>query len=228
MTQECETKLKNLSADLELMAHITSHDLRDPLRQAIINCSELEKVINDTSSAKLLEDTKESINDVLARIALLREYSYMANFNQELKPVNCNAIIQKSLEALSAKTAEAKITCSTLPTVNAYEPHLMKLFTHLIDNALKFKSEEPVKISISCEESDDCWQFCIADNGIGIDHVYRHLVFALFQRLDPEIKDGSFGAGLAFAKKIVENNHGEIWFELNQPNGTKFYFTLPK
>ena len=41
LKKEYEEKLKTLSADFEFFAHITSHDLRDPLRQARIYSDEL-------------------------------------------------------------------------------------------------------------------------------------------------------------------------------------------
>jgi signal transduction histidine kinase len=218
--QEYETKINGLSRDLELIAHITSHDLRDPLRQAIINCEELKQ---HTKSSELLDETIASINEVISRIALLREYSYLANFDKELQPVDCNSILQDALEEISKNNVE--ITYDKLPIVQGYQPYLLKLFINLLNNAIKFNSS---KINISSEDKGAFFQFKIADNGIGLDEVYRELVFALFQRLNPEIKDGSFGAGLAFCKKIVENHKGKIWFESDGENGTNFYFTLPK
>jgi chemotaxis family two-component system sensor kinase Cph1 len=221
--QQYETKIHSLSTDLELMAYITSHDLRDPLRQAIINCEEIKK----TAPSELLNETISSINEVIARIALLREYSYLANFDKEFESVDCNAVLQEALENLKDKISKYRvvITADNLPVVAGYQPHLLKLFTNLLDNAIKFNG---TKINISCEEQQEFFQFKITDNGMGLEEVYRELVFALFQRLTLEIKDGSYGAGLAFCKKIVKNHQGKIWYKSDGENGTSFYFTLLK
>lgn len=224
---ELEAKLKDLSAEFELFAHITSHDLRDPLRQAVINCDELQK---ENSNNNLIAETKDAINEVISRIALLREYSYLANSDKEFKDVDCNKSLQDALEKLRDKIASsnAEITCDKLPVIKGHEPYITRLFTELIDNAIKFRGADKPKIHIGVTENADNYEFSISDNGIGLEEVYRELVFALFQRLDPETKDGSFGAGLAFCKKIATLHHGRIWFKSDGENGTVFYFSVSK
>jgi light-regulated signal transduction histidine kinase (bacteriophytochrome) len=222
-----EEKIKALLTDFELFAHITSHDLRDPLRQAIINCEEMKKA---AAAPQLLNDTIHSVTEVIDRIALLREYSYLVSFNQELQAIDCNLIMQNAIAELKDKINDnnAQVNYSNMPTIKAYEPHILKVFTCLLDNSIRFKSEKQPEITISCFDNNDHFEFKFSDNGIGIDEVYRHLVFSLFQRLDPEAKDGGFGAGLAFCKKIIENHHGKIWFKSDGENGSDFFFTVPK
>jgi light-regulated signal transduction histidine kinase (bacteriophytochrome) len=224
MTKETITSLKK---EFELFAHTTSHDLRDPLRLAIQYCDD----IKHERSPDLPDRIIKNLTEVLARIDLLREYSYLVTFDKALKDVDCNILLQQSLEKLNGKVTEnkAEITYGKLPKIKAYEPDIIKVLTNLIDNAIKFrKSSTNPKINIACNDKDNFFEFKISDNGIGIDKVYRDLVFAIFQRLTPEVNDGSYGAGLAFCKKIVENHGGKIWFESDGENGTSFYFTLPK
>jgi len=223
-----ESRLKKLAADFDFFAHVTSHDLRDPLRQARIYSDELIHNLQGEDKKKL-ELINSSIDQILDKIAILRDYSYVTNDKSIHAPVDINNSVNEALQELDSKikAAAAQIRISPLPTLNGNKTHLKRLFLFLIDNAIKFRSlNVGLKISISAVEENDLWHFMIMDNGIGLDKVYRELVFVLFQKIDTEAKDDCYGTGLAFAKKIVENHGGEIWYESDGESGTIFHFTL--
>ena len=225
-----EEKLKKLSADFEFFAHITSHDLRDPLRQARIYSDELLQTIPAGDKPKL-ESINFLIDEVLKKIAILRDFSYVSNDTETRTSVDLNKIVGEVILELDGKikSANAKIEITNLPTIPGNEKHLKRLFAYLIDNAIKFRyGERGLQISIRTFEEDGFHHFIIKDNGIGLEKVYRELVFVLFQRLDNTITDGSYGEGLAFARKIVENHGGKIWYESDGESGTDFNFTLKK
>ncbi len=226
--KKCETKLKSLSDDFELFAHITSHDLRDPLRQVIIYFDELKNAGIDKSVSEKIENSRSCINEVLQKVGLLREYSYIANSKAEHKKTDFNSSLKEAMKNLDAKIKKykAEITSEKLPSLDVDNGEIVKLLSCLIDNSLKFRSKKSPKIKISAKKLDKAWQFDIQDNGIGIDEVYRNFVFALFQRINPENKEEGFGAGLSFCKKIVENHGGDIWFSSDGENGTCFHFTI--
>ena len=102
------------------------------------------------------------------------------------------------------------------------------LFQHLIDNAIKFRSETPPQIRIECIEMISHWQFAVSDNGIGIPKEYSNRVFIVFQRLHPREKYEGTGVGLALCQKIVELHGGSIWIEEKKEPGSRFCFTLKK
>ena len=103
-----------------------------------------------------------------------------------------------------------------------------QLFQNLLDNALKFRSQEPPRIRISVEDKGDRWYFCVTDNGIGIDPKYQNRIFVIFQRLHTREQFQGTGIGLAIVKKIVEFHGGNIWLETPSGGGTSFCFTLLK
>lgn len=231
LTQEqMEEKLKKLAADFEFFAHITSHDLRDPLRQARIYSDELLENLTGEDKEKLCS-INNLIDLVLNKIALLRDFSYIANGSGKFQEVDLNKLVAEITNSLAAEisSAKANIQIENLPVVNGNQAHLKRLFTALIDNALKFRDKEAkLTIHLSAEEEKDFWHFTISDTGIGLEEVYRELVFVLFQRLDNSEENPSLGAGLAFAKKIVENHGGKIWYKSDGESGTSFHFTIGK
>lgn len=230
LQKQYEEKIKKLAADFEFFAHLTSHDLRDPLRQARIYSNELLEKLEGAEKQKLIQ-INEQVDLVLNKIALLREYSYIAASKGDFATVDLNVVIKEVLYELAdkIKLTGAEIKTGNFPIINGNPKHLKKLFLALIDNAIKFRiANEKLHVSIEATQEKNFWHFIISDNGIGLEEVYRELVFVLFQRLDNEAKNESLGAGLAFAKKIVENHGGKIWYKSDGESGTEFHFTLAK
>ncbi len=65
------------------------------------------------------------------------------------------------------------------------------------------------------------------DNGIGFEQQYAKQIFTIFKRLhDSETYLGT-GIGLALAKKILENHHGEIFANAKENKGASFHVILP-
>jgi signal transduction histidine kinase len=104
----------------------------------------------------------------------------------------------------------------------------VQLFQNLLGNAAKFRSESPLRVSISAEAVDaGGWILRVRDNGIGIPEAARREVFGLFHRLHRRDRHSGNGIGLALCKRIVELHHGEIWIEDGDP-GTVFAVRLPR
>ena len=51
-------------------------------------------------------------------------------------------------------------------------PTLVQLFENLVSNAIKFHGSQPPWVEVTARRSDGYWQFCITDNGIGIEPQY--------------------------------------------------------
>ena len=103
---------------------------------------------------------------------------------------------------------------------------LTQFFQNLIGNALKYRSEEPPRIHISCSRAGQEWVITVADNGVGFEAKYAETIFGVFRRLHGRDVPGS-GVGLAICRRIVEQHGGRIWAESEPGKGSRFYFTLP-
>ena len=84
------------------------------------------------------------------------------------------------------------------------------------------------RIEIRCEDRGEFLQFCVRDNGIGIDPQYHLTIFEKFHRLREIEDDEGTGLGLAIVRRIVTNHGGKVWVESERGKGSSFYFILPK
>jgi len=161
----------------------------------------------------------------------LMEYSRVGRLYNEYEPVDVNMVISEIIRSIKADVdnSEAKITYSTMPTLNVVPVTFKMLIQNLLTNALKYQSDEqtPV-IEIDAKELDTHWQFLIKDNGIGISKEHQEDIFEIFRRLHSREKYQGTGMGLAISKKIVEQHGGEIWVDSEEGKGSIFYFTLKK
>lgn len=227
-------ELARSNAELQQFAYVASHDLQEPLRMIASYTQLLEKRYAD----KLDKDAREFMDfivDGATRMKQLIEdllaYSRVGTRGKELRPVQMQAAFDKALVNLRAsiEASSAVITRGPLPEVNADDTQLMQLLQNLIANALKFrnKSEAP-RIHVSAEDAGGEWRFCVADNGIGIEHQYFERIFMVFQRLHTRDEYPGTGIGLAICKKVIERHGGRIWLESTPGRESKFHFTLPK
>jgi PAS domain S-box-containing protein len=219
--------------ELEQFAYVASHDLQEPLRMVASFTQLLAKRYKD----KLDADANEFIgyavdgaNRMEKMINDLLSYSRVETRGKPFEAVGCTAILNQALTNLRMVIEEtgAMITQDPLPTVMGAESQLVQLFQNLIDNAIKFRREEPPRIHVSAEDRGNDWFFSVKDNGIGIDPQYNERIFIIFQRLHRREEYPGTGIGLTICKKIVERHGGRVWVDSQPGNGSTFYFTIPK
>ncbi len=162
-------------------------------------------------------------------IHALLEYSRVGTRGKPLEPVDCEQILGKALKNLASviSEAEAVITHDPVPTVAADDTQLLQVFQNLIQNAIKFRRNEPPKVHVSAIRNKDDWVFSVKDNGMGIDSRHLDRIFVIFQRLVKRSEYEGTGMGLAIVKKVVERHRGRVWVESEPGAGTTFYFTIP-
>src|SRR5690606_12126451 len=126
------------------------------------------------------------------------------------------------------KETKTVIQITSLPMIKGDESSILRLFQNLIDNSIKYRKDSlhPV-IHISSTPNQQGWEFCIADNGIGIDEKYLIDIFKPLHRLHGQENYMGCGLGLAVCKKIIELHNGRIWAESKVNKGTKIIFTIP-
>jgi PAS domain S-box-containing protein len=225
-------QLARSNADLQQFAYVTAHDLQEPLR----GISSMSELLQQRYGGQLDQGAHELIAHVVASADRMRnligdilKYSQTLNAGEiALGPVATKPAVQWAVNNLKHAIEEsaAVVEIGELPEVRGEMVNLVVLFQNLIGNAIKYRSANSPRITISAAAEDHKWVFAVADNGIGIDPAYREKIFGLFKRLHGAQYRGT-GIGLALCRKIVENHSGSIWVESELGKGATFKFTLP-
>ncbi|MDQ2710746.1 MAG: ATP-binding protein, partial [Acidobacteriota bacterium] len=226
-------ELKRSNADLIQFASVASHDLQEPLRTIASYMGILVRRYGgslDEAAQTYIQFAISGASRMQTLINDLLAYSRVGTQGIAKLQLPFEQIVKRVAEALELMIREnsAKITCGSLPTVEADEVKISQVLQNLIGNAIKFrKPETSPEIRISAERHANEWQFAVADNGIGFDPKYCDRIFEVFQRLHGVGKYAGNGIGLAISRRIIEHHGGRLWAESRPGIGSTFYFTLP-
>jgi PAS domain S-box-containing protein len=115
----------------------------------------------------------------------------------------------------------------TLPLIEADAQYLQRVFSNLLDNALRYSREKGF-ISISAQEAGQYVVIQITDTGTGIDSRELPYIFDPFYQGYGEKRGRGYGLGLAIVKAIVEGHGGKVFVESELGKGSVFTVSLPK
>ena len=162
------------------------------------------------------------INDLLT-------FSRVGRLLREHVEVDAGDLVAQALANLSLVIEEtgAQVTVDELPRVSGDVSLLTGVFQNLISNAVKFRTDAPPRVHVGVRDAGEQWEFCVADNGIGIEADYAERIFVIFQRLHPKDAYPGTGIGLAMCRKIIEYHGGRIWLDPEPAEGTLIHFTVP-
>jgi light-regulated signal transduction histidine kinase (bacteriophytochrome) len=185
-----------------------------------------------SDAVELLNFTVDGAKRMGKLLEDLRRYARATGQLMMEEPVDCEAVMDQVLVNLKPAIveADATITRGPLPKVMGSNTHLLQLFQNLVDNAVKYRAERPLKIHVSAEVHDTEWVFRVADNGIGIEPQYSDRIFEPFHRLCSEERQcpgTGTGMGLAICRRIIQRYGGRIWVESEPGSGSVVSFTIP-
>jgi signal transduction histidine kinase len=210
-------------------AGMVGHDIRNPL-QAIISelylaKMETEKMPDSNEKSAMYE----SIAFIEAQLNYINKIvSDLQDYSRPIKP--------DYDEVNLAQTVEDSIATITIPhnihlTVQAdkqlpkltLDPLLLKrVMVNLVTNSIQaMPNGGKLTIKVTVEISRAI--ITVEDTGVGIPNEIR---FKIFQPLMTTKSKGQ-GFGLAVAKRLVEAQNGNIYFESERGVGTKFTITFP-
>jgi PAS domain S-box-containing protein len=234
--RERETLLRELersNQELSRFSYAVSHDLRAPVR-SILTLAQLLTRRNGGSTedaAHLTSLIEQGASGMDRLIESLLKYAQVGQGEIDRQRVSANSIVDSvrvSLAALIAETG-ARITCTSLPVVEADAVQIEQVFQNLVANAIKYRRPDvsPL-IEIEGETLVDEWRFAIRDNGRGVMREHQKMIFEPLKRLDGNGTPGT-GLGLAICRMIVARHGGRIWVESQgTDSGATFHFTLAK
>jgi signal transduction histidine kinase len=231
-----QAELLRSNAELEQFAYVASHDLQEPLRKVASFCQLLEKRYGDQLDERgrqYIDFAVDGAKRLQVLINDLLTFSRVGRADQIRVRLPLDAPLDAAITALQAAVEESGAVIERpgpLPEVLGDATLLTMLWQNLIGNGIKFRApDRSPRIRITASgPSEDMWQFCVEDNGIGIPPEFAEKVFIIFQRLHGRDAYPGTGIGLAICKRIVEHHGGQIHLDSGYTGGTRICFTLPR
>jgi len=223
--------LEASNKELEQFAYVASHDLQEPLR-TITNFMQLlvrkyETALPDEALQYVIV-VVNAASRMKTLILDLLQYARIGQKADALEWVDCNELLETVSANFAGLCTDANILFSDMPTVKGIRPLLLQLFQNLIGNGLKYNKSQRPQVEISYVDKPAEWEFCLKDNGLGIEPQFYEKIFVIFQRLHSREEFSGTGMGLAICRKIVEQHQGRIWVDSTPGEGSSFFFTLSK
>lgn len=217
--------------ELDEFTYVASHDLRAPLRAI----DSLSQMICEDEADALSDDGKYKFELMMSRVErmnkLLDDLLAFSRIGRKKDPpemVDSGRLVQETIELLGvARNAKIQVA-DNMPVFECSRTPLAQVFRNLIDNAIKHHDKNLPHIEISCREVDEFYEFCIADDGPGIDPAHHKKIFKMFETLRPRDEVEGSGMGLALIKKFAHFAGGDIKVESKPGKGSRFFVTWPK
>lgn len=219
------------NTQLKQFSSIAAHDLQAPLRQATAFARLLgdqAAVQQDVVANDYLQTMIGSLGRTQKMVASLLHYARLSTRVYDFAKVDMAqtlAAARQNLRLLEAES-EAQIVVGDLPLAWGDGVLLTQVWQNLLANAMHYRREASPHIQISGVKAGAMVEFCVADNGIGIEAGQAAAIFEMFRRGPNAAVEGS-GIGLSLCLRIVEIHGGLIWFEEGVEAGSKVHFTLP-
>jgi two-component system sensor histidine kinase KdpD len=197
-----------------------SHDLRTPLAAAKAAVSSLRSNDIDFSAedtAELLATIEESIDQLTALVGNLLDSSRLAAgvLRPELRRVYLEETVQRALLGISKGVTGYRRQGVDRVKVDVDDAVVMadgglleRVLANLVDNALRYAQESPVRVTAG--QVGDRVLIAVVDEGPGIPRGAEDQLFAPFQRLGDHDTSIGVGLGLSVARGFVEAMGGTI------------------
>ncbi|MCQ2207156.1 MAG: HAMP domain-containing histidine kinase [Paludibacteraceae bacterium] len=233
------SRQKRLSEMRTDFMHNMTHELKTP----VSSISLASQMLNDEAISKspaMLKHVSGIISDETKRLSQqiekVLQMSLLENENSalKLKEVDINELCLNVASNFALKveakggTIETELEADD-PFVWVDEVHFTNIIYNLMDNALKYSTDD-IRLMVRTWNKQDQLYISVADKGIGISHDNLKHIFEKFYR----VPTGSlhnvkgFGLGLAYVKKVVDDHKGQIKVESELGKGTKFTITIPQ
>lgn len=232
------TELKKIENIKSQFVSMVSHELKAPiaavygylklLNDSSMNLSPVQEKNFIERSLLRLDSLLKMVNDLLdiSRMELKKTSRDITSVNLGKELCGILELFQFDIENKKIKT-ELNIG-SNLPLLKADKDEIIRLFTNLISNSIKYNSN-PGEIKINIYSSGHYIITEISDTGIGMKPEESKKLFQEFFRAKNEhTKDISgTGLGLSIVKRIIDSYAGKIEVETEYNKGTTFKVFLP-
>ena len=237
--QALEAKRQELEHTLHMREHFiatVSHELRTPMNAILgFNALLLSSVEGKPEALKVLNHTRQSADHLMTVINDILDYSQLQAGQLQIQPetFELRRVAEHAFELFRPRVKSMELDYrieldDLLPVwVHTDRHRLMQVLVNLLGNALKFTHQGSVVLRVQ-------WQnpgvlFSVQDTGIGIPKARQVHIFKRFSQAedDTQARYGGNGLGLAISQKLAHLLGGDIGFESEPGQGSRFWLQLP-
>ncbi|MFN0274488.1 MAG: ATP-binding protein [Chitinophagales bacterium] len=226
--------LQQANAELQEFAHISFHDLREPLRNITSFTKLIEKKIPKISKEEL-QDYISIIQFNAKQMQLLVydvfEFVSIETEKRELTAFSPEGLVDDIIKLMDGNLKEKSASIRKnidVKSILSNKGMLTIALRNLLENAVKYNTSMHPEIEIKMHNGENKYTWYVKDNGIGIEPQYHKRIFEMFKRLHNREKFQGSGLGLSITKKIIEKLDGEIGVFSEEGKGSTFWFSIPK
>jgi len=228
-------KLRELEQLREDLVHMVVHDMRSPLTVLAGHLQFLKEECDKLGpdAAGDLQAALEGTQTLAKMANDLLDVSRLEEGKLPLHLVECDlgdlaAAVAASLKGFErGRSIEVDIAGRT--PVACDGPLVRRIVENLLNNAIKH-TPAGTAVRLSVLARDEMARVTVSDQGPGVPPEARQKIFEKFGNLTVRQQNRyhSAGLGLAFCKLAVQAHHGVIGVDPIEPNGSSFWFELPR
>ncbi len=219
---------------------ITS-ELRAPMHHVMSSLDLLHQAkLPADEDVQALAHAKQAATQLHTQLEMSLEFTRLQTRTWNCQDVSfspadlCRSLYERfQQQAVAEGTTLGHQAPSSLPeVVSGCETALHRAGELLLDNALKFAKGKGVTVGIAVQEGQNGHRLLhldVVDTGPGISAEMRDKLFLPFTQGHGGIgrPHAGLGIGLAMVKQLADAVHGEILFEAQPDQGTRFIFRMP-
>ncbi|MFD6857202.1 ATP-binding protein [Rhodococcus sp. NPDC060090] len=220
-----------------LLLSAVSHDLRTPLaavKAAVSSLRSTDIEFSEEDTAELLATVEESTDQLTRLVTNLLDSSRLASgvVSPALDVVYLDEVVHRAVLTLAgggtdiARALRERIAIEVDDTtVCADEALLERVLANLIDNAVRYAPDGPVRVGATVAEGRTI--ITVADRGPGFRRADHSDAFAVFPRSGDRRSTGGAGLGLTVARGFVDAMGGILTITDTPGGGTTVVIDLP-
>ncbi len=218
--EDLERRLADLerrNAELVDFAHLTAHDLKEPLSTIALFADVLASAHShdlNPGGRRLLERLEAGVERM--RLTVDAALARADRGEHRVAHVDMGLVAADALQGLAAsiEAAGACVEVGPMPAVSGDRPELVRLVQNLVANSLRYVEGRPVRnVSLAARRERERWRFEVSDTGSGFSA--------------GDTRSGT-GLGLGICREIAERHGGEIAIDSRPGAGATVSFTLPR
>jgi signal transduction histidine kinase len=231
---------RDARSDADFYLDLVTHDLSN-FNQGALGYLELVDLNKDAPPEKIRRFEANALRQIRNSARLIENVKFLSvirEAREPLAPVDALYALHDAIDhtvfSWTEKDVEVRLVPMTALHMVKADGWLRDLFSHLIDNAVKFSPQKRVEVAISVAEgaSGDSLVFRIADRGRGISPEEREVILDRLGSRNRDYAAYRSGIGLFIVKTITDRYGGRLWIEERVPGdhkqGSVFCLELPR